>query len=384
MPVRPQMSYVLATFNRRDTVLATIRQLTEQASEVGPAEIIVVDNASTDGSADAIRQDCRNVNLIALEKNLGSCAKAIGADCARGEYVVFLDDDSYPQVGSIARMIEKFRANDRLGAAGFTVHLPSGRCEAGALPNVFVGCGVGFRTAALRAVGGLDRNLFMAAEEYDLTFRLARSGWIVKTFNDLHVDHLKTEQARSSSRLIYYDIRNNLIVGARYLPEDIQIPLLQDYTQRYRWIAIAAGHLDAYERGRREGWQRRPAERRAYARWRLTRPAFESFFCFTQIEQRMQALADQRINRIILADLGKNIYPFVLAARRSDLTITCIADDRFANHGYRYRGVPICTMTEGLETKPDAIVVANTSNVHATACRERFARVTDIPIKQWF
>ena len=280
-------------------------------------------------------------------------------------------------------MVDRFQADKQLGAAGFMVHLPSGRCEAGSLPNVFVGCGVGFRAAALRAVGGLDRSLFMQAEEYDLSFRLVKAGWAVKTFTDLHVDHLKTEKARIGGRTVYYDIRNNLIIGARYLPDHVETPLLQDYTQRYRWIASAAGHLEAYERGRREGWQRRRAERRAYARWRLTRPAFESFFRFAQIDRHMQGLAGQGVRRIILADLGKNIYPFVQAAHRSGLVITCIADDRFAHRGYRYRGMSVCTMAEGLGTNPDAVVVSHTSSVHAAACRQRIAQVTDIPVYQW-
>ena len=61
-------------------------------------------------------------------------------------------------------MIEHFEADPRLGAAGFTVHLPDGRLEGGALPGVFLGCGVGFRAEALRGAGGLDPSLFMQAE----------------------------------------------------------------------------------------------------------------------------------------------------------------------------------------------------------------------------
>jgi len=383
MPARPLVSYVLATHNRRQTVLATVRRLTEIAAEAGPAELIVVDNASIDGTAEAIRRHLHDVRLIALDKNLGSCAKAIGVDRACGEYVVFLDDDSCPRTGSIARMIAKFRADDRLGAAGFRVHLPNGQCEAGALPNVFVGCGVCFRAGALRAVGGLDRSLFMQAEEYDLSFRLVRAGWTVKTFPDLHVDHLKTRDARVSGRTVYYDTRNNLIVAARYLPDPVQVPLMQDYTQRYRWIAAAAGKLDAYERGRREGWRRRRAERRTYARWRLTRPAFESLFRFAEIEQHVRELPRRGVHRIMLADLGKNIYPFVHAARRSGLIITCIADERFTHCGRRYRGVPVYAVAEGLDTSPDAVVVSNTSCAHAAACRQRLAKITDIPVYRW-
>jgi putative ABC transport system substrate-binding protein len=49
----------------------------------------------------------------------------------------------------------------------------------GALPGVFVGCGVGLRAEAYAESGGLDRTFFMQAEEYDLSFRLAVAGWEV-------------------------------------------------------------------------------------------------------------------------------------------------------------------------------------------------------------
>ena len=321
-------------------------------------------------------------HLIANDTDLG-VSEYYRVDYARGEYVVFLDDDSCPHAGSIARMIALFGADARLGAAGFMVHLPNGGCEAGALPDIFVGCGVGLRAEALRAVGGLDRTLFMQAEEYDLSFRLIQAGWAVKTFTDLHVDHLKIQQARVNGRTVYYDIRNNLIVGARYLPDHVVIPLLQDYTQRYRWLAAEGNKLDAYERGRREGWRRRQAERRAYTRWRLTHATFESLFRFAEIEQHMQALAKRGVERIMLADLGKHVYPFVRAAHLAGLVITCVADDRFACPGRRYRGVPVSTVPEGLNTAPAAIVVSNTSCVRARACQQRLAKVTDIPVYRW-
>jgi len=264
----PRISFVLATYNRRETALATLQRLTRVAREAGPVEIIVVDNASTDGTPKAVHDAFPEAHLIPLRHNLGSCAKAFGVDRSAGRYVVFLDDDSSPRPGSIARMIERFEADRSLGVAGFTVHLPDGRRESSALPGVFVGCGVGFRREALLDVGGLDRTFFMQAEEYDLSFRLGRAGWSVDLFADLHVDHLKSPQARLSGRTVYYDTRNNLIVVARYAPDNVRTALLQDYTQRYRWIAEATGHLKAWRRGRAEGWRRQTEERCRWSSWR--------------------------------------------------------------------------------------------------------------------
>ena len=155
-------------------------------------------------------------------------------------------------------MCAHFEADPRLGAAGFTVHLPDGSQECSALPHVFVGCGVGLRASALQEVGGLDLSFFMQAEEYDLSWRLLQADWKVKIFEDLQVDHLKSPLARRSERTTFYDIRNNLRIIARYLPQPFADIYLEDWLQRYAWIAESAGHTDAFERGLAEG--RRLAE----------------------------------------------------------------------------------------------------------------------------
>ena len=203
MSSHTQISFVIATHNRRNVVLATLRQVHSLGLNPSDTEIIVVDNASSDGSAIAIGEQFPDVRVMTPRKNLGSCGKALGVDVAQGQYVVFLDDDSYPWPGSIERMVSHFERDDKLAAAGFCVHLPNGGQECSALPNVFIGCGVGFRRQALTEVGGLDRSLFMQAEEYDLSFRLINAGWKVETFSDLNVDHLKSPQARLGRRTVY-------------------------------------------------------------------------------------------------------------------------------------------------------------------------------------
>lgn len=379
-----RVSFVLATCNRRDVLLSTLQHLREAAAEADESEIIVVDNASRDRTCDAVRSQFPEVRLIPLANNLGSCAKAVGVERAGGEYVVFLDDDSHPRPGSIRRMIERFDTDPRLGCAGFTVHLPDGRLESSALPNVFVGCGAGFRRAALREVGGLDRTLFMQAEEYDLSFRLAATGWKIETFPDLHVDHLKTPQSRVARRTLYYDTLNNLLLAARYLPDEYEADIRRDWSQRYGWIAADAAHLSAYWRGRIEGACRYRRERHAYARWRLPPPAFEYLFRFRYIARAMAAVAESGARTIVLAELGKNIRPFVLAARNARLRICGIADDRFAAPGRRYEGIPIQSLPEALRAAPDLVVISNTSPAHARRTAEHVRQSTPIPVLRWF
>ena len=158
---RPMVSFVLTTHNRRAVVAHTLASVGECGLRGRDFEVIVVDNASTDGTPEVVAGF--TPHLIRLDHNAGSCAKTFALARVRGRFVVFLDDDSHPREGSIERMIEHFAQDPALGAAGFTVHLPDGRREAGALPGVFVGCGVGFRVEALRQVGGPDPDFYMQA-----------------------------------------------------------------------------------------------------------------------------------------------------------------------------------------------------------------------------
>lgn len=399
MSTHPQISFVMATYNRRDVVLNTLQQLGGIASEACGSEIIVVDNASLDGTPQVIRAEFPDATVIELTRNLGSCAKAIGVERAAGDYVVFLDDDSYPQPGSIARMLEKFAADPKLGCANFMAHLPDGRCECSALPNVYIGCGVGFRREALLEAGNLDREFFMQAEEYDLSFRLTQAGWKVRTFADLHVDHLKSPQARIGGRTLYYDTRNNLIVAARYLNDLFEKICTDDWLQRYRWLTAGFGQRWAFQKGCFAGKKRRDSERATYAPWRLSAAAFEEQFHYDYIAGRMKTLADSGAQRIILADLGKNIYPFVRAARQLKLDVLCIADDRFAlPHSFynndsrsnwlrnprRYRDIPIVPTAAAPWSDADAVVVSNTSPIHAENRAAALLATTDRPVYLWF
>ncbi len=379
---RPKVSFVMATHNRRAVVEHTLARLAECGLPREAYEIIAVDNASTDGTADTIAPAVDT--LVRLSRNRGSCAKALGVDQATGRFVVFLDDDSYPRPGSIDRMLDRFEDDSQLAAAGFTVHLPDGRQEGGALPGVFVGCGVGLRTDALRAVGGLDRSFFMQAEEYDLCFRLVGGGWRVEVFDDLHVEHLKTEAARRTDRTTYLDIRNNLRVAARYLDEPYFEIYRLETIQRYGWLAEREGHTAAFRRGLRAGEWLGVLERWRYRKRRLKAEAIERFFGWGFVRSRMAELAGAGVERIVLADLGKNVYAFYQAARAVRVEIAAIGDDRFAAYGRTYRDVPIVTLAEALRMDADAVVVANTSAVHAARTSDHLATLNAPSVHCWF
>ncbi|HEV7297984.1 MAG TPA: glycosyltransferase [Tepidisphaeraceae bacterium] len=372
------VTFLISTYNRGQVLLSTLAQIGNCGLAAGRFEIIVVDNASTDGTADLVAHWFREVKLVRLATNRGPCAKNEGLPLARGRFVLFLDDDSFPQPGAVAAMIEKFDRDPELGAATFTITLPNGRRECSAYPNVFIGCGTGFRTDALKLVGGLPTDFFMQAEEYDLSLRLMDAGWHVRSFADLHVTHLKTPAARYPERVASLDVRNNLLLVARHFPLRWVAPFAWDWTKRYRFIAGANGRKAAFWRGVVAGlW----AIVKGAHRKPVSTETFETFARLNAIEAAMRDWAARSgVKQVLFVDLGKNSLAYHRAARRCGLTVVAVADANLGQHGYTYRGVPIVTDDVALRLSYDAVVVSNLSPVHAQSRTAHWQTLTDRPV----
>lgn len=379
---RPLVSFVIATHNRRDVLIRTLRGIRACGLAESEMQLIVVDNASSDSTRKAIAADVDR--LLRLRRNYGSCAKALGTRHAHGDMIVFLDDDSYPEPGSVQRMLRYFSDDPVLGAAGFAVTLPDGRREGAALPGVFVGCGVGIRTAALRGCGGLDLSFFMQAEEYDLCFRLVGDGWRTAVFDDLVVVHNKTPTARLSGRTVYYDIRNNLRVLARYAPSEHLESLRMDIQQRYKWLANRDGHRTHYQRGLTAGLAMSSRERRKFRHRRLNVESFEYLYRWNEVARNMLRLQRSGVRRVLFAGFGKNIFPFHESARRLGIDVVAIADDNFHADTRAYRGISIVPTKTATGLEFDAVVVSDTSAVHSARTFAQWKDRTPAPVHAWF
>jgi GT2 family glycosyltransferase len=378
----PLVSFLIATHNRRDVLLHTLAQVLRCGLPQGAFEMLVVDNASTDGTVPAIQAHFPAVILLNQPTNRGPCAKNDALKIARGEFVVFLDDDSFPQPGSIARMIERFRADPRLGAAVFTVSLPDGLRECSAYPDVCIGCGTGFRRDALHQVGGLPADFFMAAEEYDLSLRLLDAGWSIRSFEDLHVTHLKTPGSRFPTRITRLDARNNAMLALRYFPAPWRMIYAQEWLLRYRLMAAVKGHRLDFWRGAMTGLALGlAAEHRP-----IGSAAFEQFARIQETRRRMREIARAlKLRDVLFADYGKNMIAHFLAAQASGLRVLGIADTFLGGRGFSYRGIPIFTDDDAARLSFDAIVVSNLSPVHAARRAEQWRGIMpDRPVIELF
>lgn len=210
MPTHPDISIVIATRNRRASLLRSLERL-EWLPE--RPEIILVDNASSDGTIGVVRAAFPDVRLIPLNENRGAAARNVGAEAATTPHVAFSDDDSWWQPGALASASKLFDAYPRLGVVAARVLVgEEGRsdrvCEQMAasplsadvpLPGPpvlgFIACGAVVRRSAFLAVGGFNEHLRFTGEERLLAVDLAAAGWF-----SAYVPHVVAEHRPSRRR----------------------------------------------------------------------------------------------------------------------------------------------------------------------------------------
>lgn len=223
----PLVSVVILTWNRKDDLLETIAELKE--STYAPIEIVVVDNGSNDGTQEEINGKFPQVNFIRLEKNVGIAGYNIGMKKARGEYVVLLDSDSFPDKKAIERMVSLFESDKNIGAVAFDVHnsqlttnnlqlttqfdLRKGRDVYG-----YNGAGVGIRKECLERAGYLFEPYFLYFNEQDHAFRILQSGYKIKFHPEIIAYHKSSMTSRVSRSAPYFYTRNLLWLIWRFYP----------------------------------------------------------------------------------------------------------------------------------------------------------------------
>ncbi len=214
------VSVIILTRNRCDQLMESINSVKNQ--DFPGIEIIVVDNASEDDTALTLKEKYPDVKLIKLEENRGVGGRNIGADEATGELIISLDDDSkLLQENTITRIVEKFRRNSDLGAAGFRVIDGEGEEDKwfrwkkvgsekeGYLSPTFRTCAAAIRPEMFERTGGFWDRYFIYVEERDFATRILNSGAEVRYFPLITILHRRANRNRETSRLFYYVTRNS-------------------------------------------------------------------------------------------------------------------------------------------------------------------------------
>ena len=238
------ITYCIVNTNARELLLRCLEAIENTAPERIERELLVLDNASDDGSADAVRELNGEIRLISLTARAGKAENdSILLSQARGRYCLLLNEDSELLPGSVEALLEALEADPSAGAAGAQLLDASGKpvpC-AWRLPGVGTALAgavfahrlltvqsrgartrpVGWaqssamlvRRAAAAEVGYLDPDFFVYYDECDFCKRLGDAGWrtlYVPAAQALHSDQLSTDLAAGLPRIVEFHRNRDL------------------------------------------------------------------------------------------------------------------------------------------------------------------------------
>ena len=215
-------------------------------------EIVVVDNGSTDGSAEAIRRKQLSVRIIDAGANLGfTGGNNLGLAEARrlkARYAFLLNNDTTLEKGAVRALVDAAELDAEAGIVAPVMHyydapleiwfaggrlsldrgeathdqqlIPTRQCTPYPTPWVS-GCAMLVRMQAVEEVGGLDDRFYLTWEDVDWSVRMRRQGWTVLVVPMARIFH---KCGRSGEKLkgigSYYAVRNSLLLVSKHADKD--------------------------------------------------------------------------------------------------------------------------------------------------------------------
>lgn len=224
---RPLVSVCILSYNRKSDLAHTLELL--QRDPYGRLELLVADNASVDGTPELLHKRFPDVRLFTHPENIGIDALNTAFRAARGEIILVLDDDSWPEPGAITRAVARFEEKPPLGLLACDIIEPKSRkrWDMAYLPlhpghgpqpwHCFVGCGFFVRTALLRAMGGYPEDFFLYANEAPVAAEVLLRGYDIEFLPEVRVFHkMPSRQSGFSQNHVFYGLRNDLQTAWRY------------------------------------------------------------------------------------------------------------------------------------------------------------------------
>lgn len=223
------LSIIILSYNTKELLRECIRSIRASRS----LEIIVVDNASSDGSVEMVKEDFKDMILIANKENIGyTKGNNQGVKKAKGRYILFLNADTVVYRGTLETMIAFMDEHTEVASATCRVELPNGRlddsCHRGfptpwrsfchflslakTFPKskLFAGYSLGYldltttheidscsgafmivRREAGEQVGWWDEDFFWYGDDLDFCYRLKEKGWKVYFVPTVKILHYK-------------------------------------------------------------------------------------------------------------------------------------------------------------------------------------------------
>lgn len=247
-----QLSIVIVNYNGKGILCNCIESIYKSSSTVN-FEIILVDNASSDGSVETIKKEFPEVQVLVNQENKGfSFANNRGIEIAKGDYILLLNNDTLILPGQLDIMLKFMQEHQDVGAVGPKLLNPDGSFQMSfwSFPNLFTefnrriinlfafanyrffkdlledlyikekeidwvsGACLMVRRKTIEDVGILDENFFMYFEDVDWCYRIRRKGWKIYFLPIARIVHLlgksmekekqKNKQNYRQSRVYFY------------------------------------------------------------------------------------------------------------------------------------------------------------------------------------
>jgi GT2 family glycosyltransferase len=189
------VTIVFLVYNRREELKTSLEKMLHESDYDGDVDVIVVDNASTDGSGDMLREEFGDVRVIRLERNVGVSGWNTGFAAAEGDWILALDDDCYLPRDGLRRAVEAAEQHraDMVSFRVTSTHDPSHyftqEWNAGLFG--FWGCAVLVRTPVLKELEGYDPEIFVWSNETEFTIRFFDRGYRHLHFPEVVAQHMK-------------------------------------------------------------------------------------------------------------------------------------------------------------------------------------------------
>jgi GT2 family glycosyltransferase len=246
------LSIIIVNYNVKEFIQNLLHSIVKAGAGL-QYEVIIIDNASNDGSVEFIKEKFPNVKLIVNSVNRGfSRANNQGLKISKGEYLLLLNPDTILREDTLKRMIDFFHQNPETGLAGCKILNPDGTlqlacrrsfpspwtsfCKVTGLGSYFPksrlfarynltyldenqtyevdavsGSFMMLKREAYEKIDGLDEQFFMYGEDLDLCYRVQKAGYKVFYVHDTQIIHYKGESTKRSNldeTKIFYEAMN--------------------------------------------------------------------------------------------------------------------------------------------------------------------------------
>ena len=271
-PLAPTLSYCVVNTNGREYLLACLEAIERTHPEDVEREILVLDNASEDGSADAVRALGGEIRLIALDRRTGKGENdSTLMREASGRYCLLLNEDSELRPGAVEALLAVLEREPKAAAATPQLLDSDGRpvpcawrfpgIETAAVGGLFLhkrltvqssgrevrrvdwaqSSALMVRREAAAEVGYMDPEFFVYYDECDFAKRLRDAGWhslFVPQAEAVHHDQLSTDLAKGLPRIVEFHRNRDLYMRKHHgRGEALAVRVLTAWTYALRALA---------------------------------------------------------------------------------------------------------------------------------------------------